>query len=40
MNEVIAEKIFYDDPTVQIIVFPQQDILTSSGLDLPDDDWD
>ena len=46
MNEIITEKLYYDDPSAQIVVFPQQDILTlSGGLDdgeilLPEDSFD
>ena len=46
MKEIITEKLYYDDPSAQIVVFPQQDILTLSGglndgeILLPEDSFD
>ncbi len=41
MNEMI-EKLNYDSPSAQILIFPEQDIVTTSGngpIILPDDEW-
>ncbi len=40
----MIENKLYDAPFAQIVVFPEQDVLTSSGgkdgdLELPDHDW-
>lgn len=42
MNELLNEKLYYDDPSAQIVVFPQQDILTFSGEEvvLPEDEFE
>ncbi len=43
MNEIMNEKLQYDTPSAQIVIFPQQDILTNSDgfgpIILPDDEW-
>ncbi len=40
MNESMIEKLNYDVPDVQIICFPEQDIVTTSNwIELPDDEW-
>ncbi len=41
MNVAMIEKLNYEAPGAQIIIFPEQDIVTSSGgpVILPDDDW-
>ena len=35
------EKIIYDTPFAEVMVFPEQDIITTSddGIVLPDDEW-
>jgi hypothetical protein len=36
----MEEKLFYIAPSAEIVVFPQQDIVTTSnGVELPDDEW-
>lgn len=39
MNEYTIEKLNYDAPAAEIICFPEQDIVTNSGVELPDDEW-
>lgn len=42
MNDYINEKLQYDTPTAQIVIFPLQDVLTTSSngpIILPDDEW-
>ena len=44
MNEMMIDKLKYDSPSAQIVVFPEQDIVTTSGggngsIILPEDEW-
>ncbi len=39
MNDNLMEKLNYDAPYALIVLFPEQDIVTNSGVELPDDEW-
>lgn len=35
----MKEKETFIEPELEVIIFPEQDIVTTSGIELPDDEW-
>lgn len=39
MNEIMLNELHYEPPFAQVICFPEQDIITQSGIELPEDSF-